>query len=146
LLDQHYPCIKVDVFPPKGQNFRHPQTGTHRNNRHRLVRLLEHSEQLLELFRSEKLRPPLAFASALDPHQLDWVIDESALPMCYRRIEARITGVLWETVLSLLPDDLAKTLQSFVRKPGPTTTQLRRQQREASLCLAPRFAEDRICE
>ncbi|AXC15542.1 hypothetical protein ACPOL_6306 [Acidisarcina polymorpha] len=34
------------------------------------------------------------------------VTDEEAIPTAYRRIEARIDGVLGETVLSLLPEDL----------------------------------------
>jgi hypothetical protein len=33
------------------------------------------------------------------------ITDEAAVPKSYCRIDARIDGVLWETVLSLLPDD-----------------------------------------
>ncbi|MHB1699941.1 MAG: siphovirus Gp157 family protein [Acidobacteriaceae bacterium] len=47
------------------------------------------------------------------------IIDEAALPICYRRIEARIAGVVWETVLSLLPDELAKTLESSIQEARP---------------------------
>jgi hypothetical protein len=47
------------------------------------------------------------------------ITDEAALPMCYRRIEARIAGVVWETVLSLLPDELAKTLESSIQEARP---------------------------
>jgi len=47
------------------------------------------------------------------------ITDEAALPKCYCRIEARIAGVVWETVISLLPDELAKTLESSVQEARP---------------------------
>lgn len=47
------------------------------------------------------------------------ITDESALPVCYRRIEVRIPGAIWEAVLSLLPDHLAKTLESFMQETRP---------------------------
>jgi hypothetical protein len=47
------------------------------------------------------------------------ITNESALPMCYRRIEARIPGVIWEMVLSVLPAEFAKTLESSVRETKP---------------------------
>ena len=47
------------------------------------------------------------------------ITDEAALPKCYCRIEAKITGVVWETVLSLLPDELAKTLESSIQEIRP---------------------------
>ena len=47
------------------------------------------------------------------------ITDETALPMCYRRIEARITGVIWETVLSVLPDELARALESSIQETKP---------------------------
>ena len=47
------------------------------------------------------------------------ITDEAAVPKCYCRIEARITGVIWETVLSLLPDELAKTLDSSIQETWP---------------------------
>ena len=31
------------------------------------------------------------------------------------QVEARIPGVIWETVLSLLPEELAKTLESSIQ-------------------------------
>jgi len=49
------------------------------------------------------------------------ITDEAALPRCYCRIEARIAGVVWETILSLLPEDLAKTLESSVQEARPDT-------------------------
>jgi hypothetical protein len=45
--------------------------------------------------------------------------DEAALPRCYCRIDARIPGVLWETILSLLPEELAKSLESSVQETRP---------------------------
>lgn len=47
------------------------------------------------------------------------ITDMSALPICYRRIEVRVSGVLWETVLSLLPEELAKRLESSVQETLP---------------------------
>jgi hypothetical protein len=53
------------------------------------------------------------------------VTDEAALPKCYCRIEARIPGVIWETVLSLLPAELAKTLESSVQEIRPDNDAIR---------------------
>lgn len=47
------------------------------------------------------------------------ISDEAALPKSYCTIDARIAGVIWETVLSLLPDELAKTLESSVHETRP---------------------------
>jgi hypothetical protein len=47
------------------------------------------------------------------------ITDEAALPRCYCRIEARVPGVVWETILSLLPEELAKTLESSVQAVRP---------------------------
>jgi len=47
--------------------------------------------------------------------------DESALPKSYCKIDARIDGVLWETVLSLLPEELSKSLESSVQETKPDT-------------------------
>ncbi|HLH36222.1 MAG TPA: siphovirus Gp157 family protein [Alloacidobacterium sp.] len=47
------------------------------------------------------------------------ITDQAAIPRCYCRIEARIAGVIWETMLSLLPDELAKTLESSVLETRP---------------------------
>ncbi len=47
------------------------------------------------------------------------ITDEAAVPKSYRRIDARIDGVVWETVLSLLPDELAKSLESSVQETRP---------------------------
>jgi hypothetical protein len=49
------------------------------------------------------------------------ITDEAALPRCYCRIDVRITGVVWETVLSFLPEELAKTLESSVQETRPDT-------------------------
>jgi hypothetical protein len=45
--------------------------------------------------------------------------DQAAVPKSYCRIEARIPGVVWETVLSLLPDELAKALESSIQETRP---------------------------
>jgi Siphovirus Gp157 len=47
------------------------------------------------------------------------ITDQAAVPKCYCRIEARVTGVVWETVLSVLPDELAKALESSVQETKP---------------------------
>src|SRR5215469_9518688 len=47
------------------------------------------------------------------------ITDQAAVPKCYCRIEARITGVIWETVLSLLPDELAKALEGSIQETKP---------------------------
>jgi Gp157 protein len=49
------------------------------------------------------------------------ITDEAAVPKCYCRIDARIDGVLWETVLSLLPDELSKSLESTVQEIRPNS-------------------------
>jgi hypothetical protein len=47
------------------------------------------------------------------------ITDQAAVPKCYCRIEARITGGIWETVLSLLPDELAKALDASIQETKP---------------------------
>ena len=47
------------------------------------------------------------------------ITDQAAVPRSYCRIEARVTGVIWETVLSLLPDELAKALESSIQEAKP---------------------------
>ena len=49
------------------------------------------------------------------------ITDEAALPKCFCRIEARIPGIIWETALSLLPDELANTLESTIQEARPDT-------------------------
>jgi hypothetical protein len=47
------------------------------------------------------------------------ITDPAAVPKCYCQIEARVPGVIWETVLSLLPDELAKVLESSIQETRP---------------------------
>jgi hypothetical protein len=47
------------------------------------------------------------------------ITDEAAVPKCYCRIDARIDAVVWETVLSLLPDELANSLELCVQEARP---------------------------
>ena len=47
------------------------------------------------------------------------ITDEAAVPNSYCRIHARIDGVVWETVVSLLPDELAKALESSIQEIRP---------------------------
>ncbi len=47
------------------------------------------------------------------------ITDQAAVPTCYCKIEARVTGVIWETVLSLLPDELAKALEASIQETRP---------------------------
>jgi hypothetical protein len=53
------------------------------------------------------------------------IIDEAAVPKCYCRIDARIDGVIWETVLSLLPDELSRSLESSVQETRPNADAIR---------------------
>jgi len=47
------------------------------------------------------------------------ITDQAVVPKCYCRIEARIPGVIWETVLSLLPEELANSLESSIQETRP---------------------------
>jgi len=49
------------------------------------------------------------------------ISDESALPKSYCKIDAWIDAVLWETVLSVLPEELAKSLELSVQETKPDT-------------------------
>jgi hypothetical protein len=53
------------------------------------------------------------------------ITDPAAVPKCYCRIEARVTGVLWETVLSLLPDELAEALEASIQETRPDNDAIR---------------------
>ena len=47
------------------------------------------------------------------------ITDEAALPVAFRKIDARIGGVLWETVLANLPDELGKMFESTLEESRP---------------------------
>jgi hypothetical protein len=47
------------------------------------------------------------------------ITNEAALPWCCCRIDARIDGTVWQTVLSLLPDELVVALESSVQEKRP---------------------------
>ena len=53
------------------------------------------------------------------------ITDESVLPVCYRRIEAGIPGVVWEMVRSFLPEELAGLLESYVVETRPDSDAIR---------------------
>jgi len=53
------------------------------------------------------------------------ITDEAAVPRCYCRIDARIDGVIWETVVSLLPDELAKALESSIQEARPNSDSIK---------------------
>src|SRR5579863_8969234 len=53
------------------------------------------------------------------------ITDEAALPKSYCRIDLRIDGVIWETVLALLPDELSKALELSVQETRPDTDAIR---------------------
>jgi hypothetical protein len=44
------------------------------------------------------------------------VLDEPALSMAYREVKARIGGVLWETILAYLPEELERALAACVQE------------------------------
>jgi hypothetical protein len=47
------------------------------------------------------------------------ITDVAALPKYYCRIDVRIAGVIWETMLSLLPEELSKALESSIQETRP---------------------------
>lgn len=47
------------------------------------------------------------------------ITDETALPMSYRRIEARIPGLVWDMVRSFLPEELVNMLESSIQETRP---------------------------
>jgi len=47
------------------------------------------------------------------------ITDERAVPTAYRRIKAKMDGVLWETVLSLLPGELSQALERSILEAKP---------------------------
>jgi len=49
------------------------------------------------------------------------ILDESSLPTAYCKIEARVGGVLWQTVLSLLPEGLERAMAACVQEMKPDT-------------------------
>lgn len=49
------------------------------------------------------------------------ITNEAAVPKSYCRIDARIDGVLWETALSLLPDELSKSLELSIQETQPNS-------------------------
>ena len=53
------------------------------------------------------------------------ITDEAAVPRSYCRIDARVDGVIWETVLSFLPKELAKDLESSVQETRPNADAIR---------------------
>ena len=68
------------------------------------------------------------------------ITDEAAVPKSYCRIDARIDGVVWETVLSLLPDELAKALESSVQETRPTLTRSKRLRCVMNMSQGRKFA------
>ncbi|MDQ6732789.1 MAG: siphovirus Gp157 family protein [Nitrospirota bacterium] len=49
------------------------------------------------------------------------ILDELSLPTAYRKIEARVGAVLWETVLSCLPEELKRAMAACVHETKPDT-------------------------
>jgi hypothetical protein len=70
------------------------------------------------------------------------ITDEAVVPKCYCRIDVRIPGVIWETALSLLPEELAKTLESSIQETRPDNDAWR----TTKWCRAPRCGAERTCE
>jgi hypothetical protein len=53
------------------------------------------------------------------------ITDQAAVPKCYCWIDARIDGVMWETVLSLLPAYLAEALESSIQGTRPNADEIK---------------------
>ena len=49
------------------------------------------------------------------------ITDEAAVPKSYSTIVARIDGVVWETILSMLPEELARSLELSVQETRPNS-------------------------
>ena len=49
------------------------------------------------------------------------ILDEAKLPVAYCKVEVRVAGVLWETVLSYLPEELESAMAACVREIKPDT-------------------------
>jgi hypothetical protein len=47
------------------------------------------------------------------------IVNEAALPLCFFRIDARIDGTVWQTILSVLPDELARIMESSIQDSRP---------------------------
>jgi Siphovirus Gp157 len=53
------------------------------------------------------------------------ITDQAAVPKSYCRIEAQVPGVVWEMVLSLLPGELAKALESSIQEKKPDSNAIK---------------------
>ena len=53
------------------------------------------------------------------------ITDEAALPVAYRKIDAHIGGLLWETVLANLPEELGTMLESTVEESRADTDSIK---------------------
>ena len=53
------------------------------------------------------------------------ITDEAALPVAYRKIDARIGSLLWETVLANLPEELGTMLESTVEESRADTDSIK---------------------
>ena len=53
------------------------------------------------------------------------ITDGDALPVAFRKIDACISGILWETVLANLPDELGRMLESTVKESRPDTDSIK---------------------
>ncbi len=49
------------------------------------------------------------------------IVDEAALPIAFCKVDLRLDGVVWETVLSYLPEELAKAVCSSLQDRRPNT-------------------------
>lgn len=54
------------------------------------------------------------------------ITDEAAVPKSYCRIDARIDGVVWEKIISLVPEELAKALGMSVLETKPNADAIKR--------------------
>ena len=72
------------------------------------------------------------------------ITDEAAVPKSYCRIDARIDGVVWETVLSLSQTNLRKLWSRRFRRRDQTLTPSKRLRCAMSKCLERKYAEVHI--
>lgn len=53
------------------------------------------------------------------------ILDGTALPIPYQRIQLNLDGTMWETVLSLLPEELVTVLEKAIEAKVPDTTAIK---------------------
>jgi hypothetical protein len=62
------------------------------------------------------------------------IVDETQIPMCFRRVEAFVEGLLWERIVAALPIELKQQLIASIREAAPSGEAIK-QARQANLVV-----------